>query len=119
MANREVNLETKIEKNLFKQLGNKFKTKLNNTKKYATLALTGIAVVAGGTYVGGCDHETTECCAQLDCESRGTGFDEYSCITTTNTIYKDELCVTLDDGSRDCCRCMYEDKTPDPNLDNF
>ncbi|MBT5022712.1 hypothetical protein HOK51_03690 [Candidatus Woesearchaeota archaeon] len=58
MKNKKLNLE--------KRIGDKLKNTLSVGKKYATLALTGIALVAGGIYVGGCG-ELSECCKEKEC----------------------------------------------------
>ena len=120
MTNTQVNLEQTVQKSMLKRIGEGLKNKLGGAKRYATIVVATAGLALGGGYVGGCvPEETTECCAQLNCDEYSNGFEEYRCGTTTNTIYKDQLCVTLDDGTRDCCRCFYEDKTPDPHFDDY
>ncbi|MBT4824616.1 hypothetical protein HN695_05910 [Candidatus Woesearchaeota archaeon] len=128
MANIQANLERKVESTTLKKLGNLgsklgkgIVNRLGSAKKYATIAIAATGLAVGGTYVGGCaPEELTECCAQLDCDGTyGSGIDEYSCITTTNTIYKDQKCVTEEDGTQDCCRCILSKTYDGPDYDKY
>jgi hypothetical protein len=121
-GNVQVNLEQKVGGSLLKRMGEVLKNKLGGAKRYATIAVAATGLALGGSYVAGCvPEDITECCAQLDCEGTyNSGMDQYKCITTINTIYKDQLCVTEEDGTRDCCRCIYDSSsTPDPNFDDY
>ena len=83
MTNTQVNLEQTVQKSMLKRIGEGLKNKLGGAKRYATIVVATAGLALGGTYIGGCDTETTECCAQLDCDQYSKSGDRYNCGTTT------------------------------------
>jgi hypothetical protein len=101
---QKINLEQRLVSNESTRISSSF----NVVKKYLGMTATGIALALAPAYLSSCEqYEETECCMQLNCGTYVPGSDyNQECMSTNNSIYKEQLCVTLEDGTEDCCRCM-------------